>query len=976
MSSLSIEIVNTKLEAYKLVHDPTRLLCLLYSKYGDIEEDYYLSYINQIYYNVPSHYNCIYKENQFLDNIEEFLKRLYKKYESKERVPKLSEYYKNYLKFFCRPMFKNYKLGKLLHDYEDKKAEIFYKNNYADSIKEIEDREKEKEISYKKSSSSLSSLDNITDNKIIFNKRTKNIIDNDLNNELCTITLTLESSWRNLIKENNSNNNIYKGCLISKRSNGNSSFEKNIYSLVHYQLNKKLKKKNKIMENSKKSKSQRKKKFLNSPSSHAPYIAKIYKKNNMHNHNGINKDFNQKNKNTKNSLYTLSRKKYIKNNCFISYKNDKGFLSPKITKHLMNFTNGISSKLEEFNKNRPNNYKFYMHNSSKKNKTYNNTNNTNTTNTKTSKTKNSNIKNMNYTNNTTSIYKNFSNLSESLNKFKNINFKNSNITYTNKNNSGNSNKKIIKSTNTLIKPNINENKKMKKKLNNNINKTTNNNQLKQNNLVRKNMNKNSNKSININININKPRHSKNKTYDFNTINQSEPLSKFNTNNNFDNFKAILSNNRNTQKRKINSKFNLIKKPIYEVIRNPILSSHIKKSYNKITINRSISKNKEKKKKCFYGLNNNSNNLYQNKKDFDSPNGHYSHQKKNSLTFSSEENRLEKMKLERIMRKNKKQNKSNNKKNIIKNNNKCDSIKGNNNNWKIQTSNISPLTNYSSNLNKISKNINYSSCNNTLKIDNSTSNNNNQAEALRSTKKANINDINININTINNIIKNKNKSNNKLFDEININQNENLFISRNKKQKTSKISCSQSQNEVNINDIHIKTLKNLKANCISSKSHKKNMTCSNDSSSNCFIPKYNLNYNFGNINTSTEIKNNHIKDILFKLNKISIKRKNKKNSQKLSKKKDKIKFYIKPKIKFKDRGILSGDNIFKKKKVAEMKQNSLKINNRSINKDNYNLKSNNTISHRERNSLRIINVNRNINLIKNNIPKNMQKLTKV
>ena len=88
MSSLSIEIVNTKLEAYKLVHDPTRLLCLLYSKYGDIEEDYYLSYINQIYYNVPSHYNCIYKENQFLDNIEEFRRELNKLYDPNVRTDK------------------------------------------------------------------------------------------------------------------------------------------------------------------------------------------------------------------------------------------------------------------------------------------------------------------------------------------------------------------------------------------------------------------------------------------------------------------------------------------------------------------------------------------------------------------------------------------------------------------------------------------------------------------------------------------------------------------------------------------------------------------------------------------------------------------------------------------------------------------------------------------------------------------------
>ena len=36
------EEVNTKLIAYKLIHDPIKLLSLLYSKYNDIEEDYYV----------------------------------------------------------------------------------------------------------------------------------------------------------------------------------------------------------------------------------------------------------------------------------------------------------------------------------------------------------------------------------------------------------------------------------------------------------------------------------------------------------------------------------------------------------------------------------------------------------------------------------------------------------------------------------------------------------------------------------------------------------------------------------------------------------------------------------------------------------------------------------------------------------------------------------------------------------------------
>ena len=73
----STNIINTKLEAYKLIHDPVQLLCLLYSKYGDIEEDQNNLYINQILYDKTSHYNVKFKEYQYLDFIDEFLKRFY-----------------------------------------------------------------------------------------------------------------------------------------------------------------------------------------------------------------------------------------------------------------------------------------------------------------------------------------------------------------------------------------------------------------------------------------------------------------------------------------------------------------------------------------------------------------------------------------------------------------------------------------------------------------------------------------------------------------------------------------------------------------------------------------------------------------------------------------------------------------------------------------------------------------------------------
>ena len=974
--TLSLENVNTKLEAYKLVHDPTRLLSLLFSKYGDIEEDYYLYYTNQIFYNVSSHFNCVYRENEFIYNIDEFLKRFYKKKECIDRLPKLSDYYKNYLKFFCRPFFKNYKLGKILHDFEDKKAEIFYKNNYADSANELEEKEKEKENSDKKSSSSLSSLDNITDNKIIFDKRTKNIIDNNLNSECCTITLTLESSRMNLMKDNNKDNNIfYNGGLISKRSNGNSSFEKNIYSLVHYKLNKKKENKDQNLRNNKKNQSHKIKKLLNSPSSpNRPYFSTIYKKN------------DSKNKNIKNSLFTIARKNYIKNNCFISYKNGKGFLSPKIIKHNINFNNGISSKYEEFDKNKPINYN-NVHNSGKKNKTFNNSNNFHSNNNnninKIYKTKNSNSKISNGII-TNTIYKNFSNLSETL-KYKNLCNKNSNITYTNKNNSNIlKTKKNINSENVIIKSNNNESKKIKKKVN--IFNKASNNQLKKNNLIHTNFPKNP--SINLNINVNKPQisHLKNKTYDFNTIIQNEPLTKYNTNNNFDNFKSLLSNNKNNHKRKkISSKFNLIKKPISEVIQsNPLLSPQVKKSFNKLTNNQSISQNKEKKKKIFYGFSNNKINKYnkynipQNKYEYDSPKVNPSNKKKSSITFSSEDNnKLENLNIERIVKRTKKRNKYSNKNSQIKkSNNKLNSIKPNNN-WKIQSTCISPLSNYSTNLNRIRKNINYSSFNNTIKMDNSGSHNSN--EALKTKKKENNNKINKKLNTSNKNNNFNNNSNNKInpefYEVINQNKNDNLAFSRNKKQNSSKISNTQSQNEIHIKDERYKSIKNLKFNCVGSKSNIKNITCSNDI--NYIFPKKNL-YSFSSkINSSTEVRNNHIKDMLFHLNRISIKKKSKKNSQRNSKIKEKNKIFLKPKKKIKNtRAMFSGDNINNHKKIIEIKQNSINKNNRTNHKDNNIVIANNTISHRERgNSIQIINVNRNIHLFNKN-EKNKQKIEKI
>lgn len=75
-------------------------------------------------------------------------------------------------------------------------------------------------------------MDNITDNKIIFTKFNRKIIDNNLDPSMCTLTFTLDS----LKKNNNSNN-----CIISEGSLGDS-FEKILLNFINYQ-NKKIEKK-------------------------------------------------------------------------------------------------------------------------------------------------------------------------------------------------------------------------------------------------------------------------------------------------------------------------------------------------------------------------------------------------------------------------------------------------------------------------------------------------------------------------------------------------------------------------------------------------------------------------------------------------------------------------------------------------------------------------------------------------------------
>ena len=266
MSFENINKVNTKLKAYKLIHDPTVLLSLIYSKYGDIDEDFELLYINQLVYDKSSHYNIYFKEFNYFFNQDEFLKRFYQKYESKPRIPKLSEYYKNYHAFFCHPRFKDLVISDLIQSYEDDRAELFYKKNFEDSDSK-DDNDNDKDKSDKNISESLSSLDNITDNKIIFTKKTKKMIDKNLDSNCGTITLTTTSINLNINNNDKINDKVNDNDHINKINNNdglissrdaNDSFEKIVHNLIYYKKSKKKVEKNKNINNNNKVKKKKK----------------------------------------------------------------------------------------------------------------------------------------------------------------------------------------------------------------------------------------------------------------------------------------------------------------------------------------------------------------------------------------------------------------------------------------------------------------------------------------------------------------------------------------------------------------------------------------------------------------------------------------------------------------------------------------------------------------------------------------------
>ena len=102
----------------------------------------YLGLITEnLIFNKNTHLVTVFKDYMIWDYIEEFLKRYYNGYESVDRVPKFASFYKNYLKFFCIPTFRDIFCNEMIHNYSEKKAEMFYNANYRKKKEESEQKD-------------------------------------------------------------------------------------------------------------------------------------------------------------------------------------------------------------------------------------------------------------------------------------------------------------------------------------------------------------------------------------------------------------------------------------------------------------------------------------------------------------------------------------------------------------------------------------------------------------------------------------------------------------------------------------------------------------------------------------------------------------------------------------------------------------------------------------------------------------------
>ena len=137
-----IETKNNKTEfkeSYYLLQYKKYFQKKLVIKYNILPKEYALIQLENFIRAKYCHLLAKFKEDLLFNYKQEFLKRYYKKKESENKIPLFSQFYKAYLQFFCSPILSELNLNELIEEMVERKAKVFYQNNYN------EEEEKNKE---------------------------------------------------------------------------------------------------------------------------------------------------------------------------------------------------------------------------------------------------------------------------------------------------------------------------------------------------------------------------------------------------------------------------------------------------------------------------------------------------------------------------------------------------------------------------------------------------------------------------------------------------------------------------------------------------------------------------------------------------------------------------------------------------------------------------------------------------------------
>ena len=152
--------------------------------------------INDIIETKTNHFLAIFKDYLITDYVDEFLKRYFIVSESTELLPKFYIYYQNYLKFFCRGLFTDFKANKIIQEYGECQAELYYNKNYGGKEKKSKkNRDENNDNINDGDNNSNASSSNINKLRILFTDTVKNSINRIENSKL----------WQNYIYKYNTN---------------------------------------------------------------------------------------------------------------------------------------------------------------------------------------------------------------------------------------------------------------------------------------------------------------------------------------------------------------------------------------------------------------------------------------------------------------------------------------------------------------------------------------------------------------------------------------------------------------------------------------------------------------------------------------------------------------------------------------------------------------------------------------------------